>query len=76
MKTAPKLALLEVEYLYDHWILHHPECQEFHIDSKYLEFDETKKTTAYMNEAELNLLHVSDKACDDWFTKVCKYVHA
>ena len=23
-----------------------------------------------MNEAELNLLHVADEACDEWFTKV------
>ena len=70
MKEQPKLALLEAEYLHGNWILKHPECQDFHINGKFLEFDEKNKAKGYMNEAELNLLHVADKECDEWFTQV------
>jgi len=79
MKEVPKLALLEAEYSRGKWTLQHPECQDFIIEEKFLEFNESNKATGYMNEAELNLLHVADEACDEWFTKVlgvdCKLLY-
>ena len=46
---------------------HEPDSSVW-IHSTYLV--STTLATGYMNEAELNLLHVADEACDEWFTKV------
>ena len=45
MKEAPKLALLEADYSRGKWTLQHPECQDFIIEEKFLEFNESNKAT-------------------------------
>ena len=45
MKEAPKLALLEADYSRGKWTLKHPECQDFIIEEKFLEFNESNKAT-------------------------------
>ena len=45
MKEVPKLALLEADYSRGKWTLQHPECQDFIIEEKFLEFNESNKAT-------------------------------
>ena len=61
MKEAPKLALLEAEYSRGKWTLQHPECQDFIIEEKFLEFNESNKATGKVVDTKYLLIICSAK---------------
>ena len=56
MKEAPKLALLEAEYSRGKWTLQHPECQDFIIEEKFLEFNESNKATGKVVDTKVIII--------------------